>query len=95
MYVSSKRACEVLHVSSATLRRWQSDGKIVAQVLPSGHRRYLVGDHSGQGNAGHEKIVYCRVSSPKQKADLYRQSEFLSGQYPEHRLVTDVGSGIN
>jgi predicted site-specific integrase-resolvase len=41
------------------------------------------------------KICYCRVSSRKQKEDLQRQVEYMKEKYPEHRIITDVGSGIN
>ena len=47
------------------------------------------------GHALRRNIVYCRVSSPKQKDDLQRQIEFARSRYPEHDLVSDVGSGLN
>lgn len=40
-------------------------------------------------------VIYCRVSSPKQKDDLSRQIEFMREKYPTHKVVTDIGSGIN
>ena len=95
MFVSSKTACEQFHVSPASLRRWQAEGRMVAKILPSGHRRYLVGEASERKDAERKNIVYCRVSSPKQRQDLQRQTECLAQQYPQHRVVTDIGSGIN
>jgi predicted site-specific integrase-resolvase len=41
------------------------------------------------------KIVYARVSSKKQEADLNRQREALVHLYPQHEVVTDIASGIN
>ena len=41
------------------------------------------------------KICYCRVSSKKQMDDLERQKDFFRREYPDHELVTDVGSGLN
>jgi predicted site-specific integrase-resolvase len=35
------------------------------------------------------------VSSSKQKADLQRQIEYVTGKYPESEVIKDVGSGIN
>jgi predicted site-specific integrase-resolvase len=35
------------------------------------------------------------VSSTKQKDDLERQCNYLRLIYPKHRLITDIGSGIN
>jgi hypothetical protein len=40
-------------------------------------------------------VVYCRVSSAKQSDDLQRQVEHMRAQFPGHRVITDVGSGIN
>ena len=41
------------------------------------------------------KICYARVSSNGQKNDLERQKETLKEKYPEHKLIEDIGSGIN
>jgi len=40
-------------------------------------------------------ICYCRVSSQGQKDDLQRQVLYMSKQFPQHRVITDIGSGIN
>ncbi|MCW5672896.1 MAG: IS607 family transposase, partial [Hydrogenophaga sp.] len=40
-------------------------------------------------------IIYARVSSPKQRADLQRQVVALQEAYPQHQLIQDVGSGLN
>jgi len=42
-----------------------------------------------------KKIVYGRVSSNDQKDDLTRQVALLQQKYPEHELITDIGSGMN
>ncbi len=42
-----------------------------------------------------EKICYCRVSSNKQKEDLLRQIEYMKNIYPENRIISDIGSGLN
>ena len=42
-----------------------------------------------------EKICYCRVSSNKQKDDLVRQIKFMKERYPNHRIIKDIGSGLN
>ena len=41
------------------------------------------------------KICYARVSSIGQKDDLTRQKEVLTEMYPTHKLIEDIGSGIN
>jgi predicted site-specific integrase-resolvase len=42
-----------------------------------------------------KKFVYCRVSSSHQKEDLQRQIQDLSSEYPEHTVISDIGSGLN
>ena len=42
-----------------------------------------------------EKIAYARVSSASQKADLERQITDLKRERPGHRIISDVGSGLN
>jgi len=41
------------------------------------------------------KIIYARVSSHGQKQDLQRQIEDLREKYPDHKLIKDIGSGVN
>lgn len=42
-----------------------------------------------------KNIVYCRVSSKKQEDDLQRQLELARFEYPNHTIISDIGSGIN
>lgn len=41
------------------------------------------------------RVCYCRVSTYGQKDDLDRQIKYMSNKYPEHTIISDVGSGIN
>jgi predicted site-specific integrase-resolvase len=41
------------------------------------------------------KICYCRVSSQGQKDDLQRQISFMRDHFPNHTIMSDIGSGIN
>ena len=40
-------------------------------------------------------ISYARVSSNAQKEDLERQKELIISKYPNHKIIIDIGSGIN
>ncbi|NJM60966.1 MAG: IS607 family transposase [Oscillatoriales cyanobacterium RU_3_3] len=40
-------------------------------------------------------MLYARVSSRNQKADLLRQVEFLVARYPGCEIIQDIGSGLN
>jgi putative resolvase len=99
-YLNSKEARESLRVTSATLRRWDKEGKINTVRTPSGLRLYSKDSIQQILNVKgvtkkRRKIAYCRVSSKKQVDDLERQKEFLRLNFPDHELVQDVGSGIN
>jgi len=90
-FVSPKEAARFYKVSEQTLRTWASNGKIDFIKTSGGHRRYKISIQSD----GRQSIIYARVSSHKQKEDLKRQAAILKEKYPNHRLIKDVGSGIN
>jgi len=105
-----KEASEYLNVHPNTLRRWESDGKIIAHTTEGGHRRYTqeqLDDYIGlQKKTNKEKVnkvaTYARVSSHEQKAkgDLERQSSRLSEYCAKKGLnvsniIKDVGSGLS
>jgi putative resolvase len=41
------------------------------------------------------KYLYARVSSLGQKEDLVRQGKLLKEKYPNYKLISDIGSGMN
>lgn len=91
--LTPKEASEYYNVSKQTLRRWETEGKIKAFKTEGGHRRYQKKEKPE--NKTGQKIIYTRVSSSKQKKDLSRQTNLLKKIYPGHKLITDVGSGLN
>jgi putative resolvase len=99
-YVSTKEARKILGVTTQTLINWSKTGKIGIVKSPSDTRLYSKQDIYnivGSNKVIKEKlkICYCRVSSRKQMDDLERQQDFFRSKYPNHHLVTDIGSGIN
>jgi putative resolvase len=44
---------------------------------------------------GKLNICYVRVSSNSQKDDLERQKEQMIKKYPNHKVIEDIGSGLN
>lgn len=99
-FITTKKAKELLQVTVKTLRIWDKEGKIRTIRTPSNIRRYSLDDIKNIISCGtpveaKEKICYCRVSSRKQMDDLERQKNFFRERFPNHVLVTDVGSGIN
>ena len=104
-FLSSRKAIEILGVSPNALRSWADSGKIEAVRTPGGQRMYdvskYVKDHANitkvvaHSVPGRQRVCYCRVSSIGQKDDLERQISFMRDRFPEHRIVRDIGSGIN
>ena len=62
---------------------------------PAGVRRYLINSYAGRNTTNLRTILYARVSSRGQKADLDRQIAKLLFLYPSAELITDIASGLN
>lgn len=99
-YVTRKEVLEILKVHYQTLYRMEERGEIEVVRSKGGHRlynlnKYLMEHSNLKKNIRKEKICYCRVSSRKQKEDLKRQIKIMERRYPRHRIIKDIGSGIN
>ncbi len=97
-------AARVLGVSVSTLRRWDSDGTLVAERTANGHRRYDLATlqperFRAKVEAARGTIAYARVSSHDQKADLERQEQVLEAYCAQQgwtfEIISDLGSGMN
>ncbi len=86
MYISIGKAARMMGVSTSALRVWDRKKLFKANYRTvGGHRRYNINsllEHMGQ--ITHQeplnkkrKNTYARVSSNKQKYDLYRQIDHL------------------
>ncbi|WP_286161483.1 recombinase family protein, partial [Sinorhizobium sp. NFACC03] len=69
-------------MSITTLRRWEAEGRLLAQHTAGGHRRYdlakLLPERFRAAQPSRRKTVaYARVSSHEQKDDLARQTQVL------------------
>ena len=102
-YSISKAATE-LGVSISTLRRWESEGKLVPQRTKGNQRRYSAEQIMGLARKVTPKperitLAYARVSSADQKKDLERQKTVLemycAAQGWNFELISDFGSGMN
>jgi len=96
-FVTTKKAIEILGIHPNTLRNWDKNKKIECIRTVGNTRLYNVTKFLKDNNNSidKEKICYCRVSSNKQKDDLKQQSEYLQSRYPGHRIIQDIGSGLN
>jgi len=101
-------AADHLGVHPDTLRRWANSGKIkIAGKTPGGQRLFDLEEISAIIKSPTNRclpqlkptIAYARVSSHDQKADLQRQIEqlqlFCSAHGWEHKIIEDLGSGMN
>jgi predicted site-specific integrase-resolvase len=103
--ITMQRATKDYKVIPSTLRKWADGGFIPSMRSPYGvrlFRRKDLDDFFSFDRVEAEveieikqNIVYCRVSSIKQRDDLDRQVAFLRRAYPDHRVVSDICSGIN
>jgi len=101
MYMTSKHIRQKYDISNSGLRRWAEQGRVSCKRLPGGKRIYLrddilqlLGDNDKQPTQK-EKVIYARVSSSHQKEDLERQIQDLRYSHPSHRVISDIGSGLN
>ena len=104
-YYSIGETSKLIGVTIQTLRNWDKTGHLKPHhVADSGFRYYSqeqINKYLGIKQSHTNKIVigYCRVSSARQKDDLYRQIEnmttYLIKQGKPFEIISDIGSGIN
>jgi predicted site-specific integrase-resolvase len=102
-FVVPRVAKQFLNVNDVTLRRWADSGVIHSIRTPTGMRLYNVDDYIKKRETGSQSeskdellnVCYCRVSSSGQKDDLQRQIAYMQERFPTHRIIQDIGSGIN
>ena len=102
-FVPLRVARAKLGISGVTLRDWADRSLISSIRTPGGKRLFDVdgfvankyGETTQAKDDTKQSICYCRVSSVGQKDDLARQIDHMRSRFPNHRIVSDVGSGIN
>jgi predicted site-specific integrase-resolvase len=95
MYVTLREARKQLGLHPNTLRKYADEGIIETIKTPSGQRRFNVESFIKQKQNSLQTILYCRVSSARQKDDLQNQKKYLISKYPGAEVIIDVGSGLN
>ena len=101
-FLRPEEAAKILKVSKQTLINWDNSGLLSCIRTKGNHRRYRKSDiisklsnQQSDQQPIRRSICYCRVSTPSQKEDLERQTDFFRGNYPNHEIIRDIGSGIN
>jgi len=97
-FIPRRKVLEILKITAPTLYKMIDREEI--ETLKIGTRtlynleKYMR-DHNIMNKDKQKKICYCRVSSKKQKDDLERQINYMKEKYPNHEIMSDIGSGIN
>lgn len=100
--MKANEALSILRVTRPTLARYVKEGKIKATELPNG--RYDYDEESIykflNKNVQRKTVLYCRVSTNKQKKDLMNQEELLkqfcfSNGLTINAIYKDIASGID
>jgi len=103
-YLAIKEAANLLGVSTSTMRRWETEGRLVPDERTEGNqRRYLLSSIRPEllrvDDSKKKTIAYARVSSHDQKEDLVRQKNllemFCSANGWQFEVIADLGSGMN
>ncbi len=86
-------------VTYRTAFRWWQNGDIKGYQLPSGTIVVTEGEERRESRTG-QVVIYARVSSHEQRANLERQAERLEDYcaakgYQVSRVVKEIGSGVN
>ena len=109
-FVGGKEASRILGIHQRTLYQWDKKGEIET-IRTSGNKRlynvkkYLENhmlntnlcDNLDDLDKDENKlnICYVRVSSQNQKDDLERQKILMKTQFPNYKIIEDIGSGLN
>ena len=93
-YVSTEKASNILGISAGTLRRYADNNQIKYIRSAGGHRLYDVEDFL-KTKTDCTTVLYCRVSSGKQRDDLQRQINEMQKQFPEAEVIKDIAGGLN
>jgi putative resolvase len=98
-FVPSRKASEILGIHPNTLRKLADANKIEFIWTPGGQRVYntqkFIEKRVNIEEDERFNIIYCRVSSNKQKEDLQRQIKYVQDKYPDYEVISDVGSSLN
>jgi predicted site-specific integrase-resolvase len=109
-FVGAKKASQLLGVHKRTLYNWDSKGIIEVIRTPGNKRLFNVAKFLGEkqkqttdteiidedfSKGPRINIAYIRVSSRSQEDDLEHQREFILRQFPNHKIIEDIGSGMN
>ncbi len=98
--VGRKDALSILKIHKSTLYSLAENKQIETIKIGTKYfyniEKYLKDNNISIEEANPQtRICYCRVSTQHQKDDLERQIERMKELYPNHLIISDIGSGMN
>lgn len=108
--IDAKELAGLLDVSVACVHAWGRDGKVCREKgsdRANAKWMYLVLDRCGRGTSlqdlrdmaaatkGPFGVIYARVSSHSEHRLLREQVRVLKSKYPDHKVYSDTGSGLD
>lgn len=96
-FVKIGEVAKYFGVTTQCIREWEKSGRITSKRTAKGTRLFKLSEYQSEeaSEPVRYKVFYCRVSSVKQRGDLDRQISLAREKYPEHEIVSDIGSGLN
>lgn len=96
-YITPQQAKQMFGFHPKTLNRWALANKIDFIRSVGGHARYSIDSlkQISYTEDNRKIILYARVSTATQKDDLKSQSDYISKAYPQCRVISETGSGMN
>lgn len=80
-------------IQNATRKTWLFDLESIGKFIQANTDEIKAEEiKTGKGAS---RIIYVRVSSAGQAADLERQRKLLSTAFPDTEIISDIGSGLN
>jgi len=95
-FIPHRTVKAILGISDTTIRRWSKSGRLKFITTSTGRKLYNISSIRFQDQKKNgQKVCYCRVSTQKQAQDLANQIKYCQGKYPEHEIISDIGSALN
>jgi len=98
-YVNRRELIKTLNIHYHTVYNLVKNNKIetikVGNISKYNLEKYIADNKKTIDKIIKKKICYCRVSSKKQNSDLERQIKLMQINYPNHIIISDIGSGLN
>ena len=105
-FITVGEASSITGIEAQTIRKMADNASFICYRTPSQQRRinlqslqeFISISNQNISQVSRKNILYARVSSKKQMADLSRQAECLKRATPEfydYELISDIASGIS